>query len=214
MYERVRQRAHDFLVAGIETAAEVGAHIFAGSFCAPVGLLLGRPKEDEWKRGVEGLQALTETLDACDVTMAIEPLNRFETYFLNTAGAGTRLCQEVGHPRVGILYNTFHANIEEKDLGAAVRTLGPHVKYVQACENDRGIPGSGHIDWPEVFAALGEIGYDGWMSIESFGGSITEIAASACVWRDVAPSMDAIAEEGLKFLKQCAGSGADGSARQ
>lgn len=198
----VRSQAREFLARGVEVAAELGSKIFTGPFCAPVGQLLGRRRTaDEWKRAVEGLQSLGETLDACDVTLTVEALNRFETYFLNTAADGVKLCEEVGHPRVGILFDTFHGNIEEKDLGGAIRTLGKHMKHLHTCENDRGIPGSGHVDWPGVFSATRETGYDGWAVIESFGHHITEIAAAACIWRDLAPSSEAIAGEGLKFLK-------------
>jgi D-psicose/D-tagatose/L-ribulose 3-epimerase len=198
----VRRQARDFLARGIEVAAELGSSIFMGPFCAPVGYLPGRRRtEDEWRWAVEGLQSLGETLDKCGVTLTIEPLNRFETYFLNTAADGVKLCDEVGHPRVGIVFDTFHGNIEEKDLGGAIRTLGKHLKHVHTCENDRGIPGSGHIEWRSVFSALRDVGYDGWLVIESFGSNIPEIAAAACIWRDLAPSSDAIAAEGVKFLK-------------
>ncbi len=199
---RLRDEAGAFLRQGIETAAELGADVFLGPFCAPVGLLVGRRRtEDEWKRAVEGLQSLGETLDACGVTLAIEPLNRFETYFLNTAADARRLCEEVGHPRVGVLFDTFHANIEEKDLGEAIRELGSRLQHVHACENDRGAPGSGHIEWQVVSESLRAAGYQGWIVIESFGSNIPEIAAAACIWRDLAPVPEAIAEQGLAFLK-------------
>jgi D-psicose/D-tagatose/L-ribulose 3-epimerase len=136
------------------------------------------------------------------VTIAIEPLNRFETYFLNTAADSVRLCDEINHPHVGILFDTFHANIEEKDIGQAYRTVGRHLKHVHTCENDRGTPGSGHVEWPAVFAALRDIQYDGWLTIESFGFAIGEISAAAAIWRDLASSPDVIAWDGLKFLKQ------------
>ncbi len=201
----VRQQARDFLTRGIETAADLGSEIFMGPFCAPVGLLPGRRRnDDEWKWAVQELLSLGETLDAAGVTLCIEPLNRFETYFLNTDADGAKLCEEVGHQRVGILFDTFHANIEEKDLGGGIRALGRHLRHFHACENDRGIPGSGHIEWPQVFAALKEVGYDGWITIESFGARIPEIAAAACIWRDLAPTSDAIAAEGVKFLRQAA----------
>jgi len=199
----VRREASEFLVRGIEAAAELGARTFLGPFCAPVGLLPGRRRTDEeWKRAVAGLQSLGDTLEACDVTLAVEPLNRFETYFLNTAADGKRLCEEVSHRRVGILFDTFHGNIEEKDLGAAIRLLGGHLKHIHTCENDRGIPGSGHVEWKAVFATLREVDYDGWAVIESFGANIPEIAAAACLWRDLAPSSDAIAADGLAFLRE------------
>jgi D-psicose/D-tagatose/L-ribulose 3-epimerase len=201
----IRRRAVSFVRDGVQVAAELGAKTMAGPYCAPVGQLLGRRRtEDEWKRAVEGLRSLGDTLAACDVTLAVEPLNRFETYFLNTAADAALLCDEVGHPSIGVLFDTFHANIEEKTVTDAVRTLGRHVKHVHTCENDRGIPGSGHVAWGELFPALGAIGYDGWLVIESFGFAIKEIAAAACIWRDLAPSPEAIAFDGVKFLKRSA----------
>lgn len=198
----VRKQAADFLRRGIDTAAELGAQVFMGPFCAPVGYLPGRRRtEEEWKRAVEGLRGLGEALDGAGVVLMIEPLNRFETYFLNTAADGARLCDEVGHARVRIALDTFHANIEEKSIGAAVRALGPRLGHVHACENDRGIPGSGHVEWREIFTALRETGYDGWVVIESFGAHIPEIAAAACIWRDLAPSADELAAQGVRFLR-------------
>jgi len=201
----VRTQARDFLVQGIETAAELGSKVFMGPVCSPVGLLLGRRRnEDEWKRAVEGLQSLEGTLEACDVTLMVEPLNRFETYFLNTMADGRRLCEEVGHDRIAIIFDTFHANIEEKNLAESLRGLGKYVKHMHTCENDRGVPGTGHIDWAGVFAALCDLEYDGWVTIESFGMHVKEIAAAACIWRDIAPSSDAIAADGVKFLRRMA----------
>lgn len=197
-----RREAQDFLTQGIQTAAELGASVFVGPFCSPVGYLPGRRRtNDEWKRAVDGLQYLGDILARYKVTLAVEPLNRFETYFLNTADDAVRLCEEVKHPNVGILGDTFHFNIEEKDLGAAFRKLGKHLKHVHTCENDRGVPGSGHVEWDSIFGALDEIGYKGWAVIESFGSRIPEIATAACIWRDLAPSSEAIAGEGVRFLR-------------
>lgn len=198
----IRARAKAFIEDGVRTAAEIGSTIFIGPYCAPVGQLLGRRRtEDEWKRAVEGLQSLGPALASNHVTLAVEPLNRFETYFLNTSADAARLCDEVNHPNVGILFDTFHANIEEKSLGDAIRLLGRHVKHVHTCENDRGIPGSGHVDWPGVAKALRDIRYESWAVIESFGGSIPEIAAAACIWRDLAPAVDDIPRDGVRFLR-------------
>ena len=164
--------------------------------------LLGRRRsEDEWKRAVEELSSLGDALDSHGVTIALEALNRFETYFLNTAADAARLCREVNHPRVGVLLDTFHANIEEKTIGEAAAALGPLIKHVHTCENDRGIPGSGHVDWEDLFNGLSRTGYDHWLVIESFGFAIKEIAAAACIWRDIAPNPEAIAVEGVRFLQ-------------
>lgn len=195
--------ARGFLEDAIRCAADVGASLLVGPFCSPIGYLPGRRRtDDEWKRVVDELRALGPVLDECGVTLAIEPLNRFETFFLNTAADARALCDAVDHPRIGILFDTFHANIEEKSIAAGLRSAGPRLKHVHACENDRGIPGSGHVAWSEMRDGLREIGYDGWVVIESFGFAIPEIAAAACIWRDLAGSPEEIAAEGLSHLRQ------------
>src|SRR5579864_8268422 len=187
----------------VKTAAEVGAKIIAGPLYSPVGYLPGRRRTtDEWKWCVDCYQALGPVLALYGVTVAIEPLNRFETYFLNTAADAVALCDQIRHPNVGILFDTFHANIEEKNIGQAYRTVAPHLKHVHTCENDRGIPGSGHVEWKEVFQALRDIRYDGWLTIESFGFALPQLSAAASIWRDIAPTPESIAFEGTKFLKQ------------
>jgi D-psicose/D-tagatose/L-ribulose 3-epimerase len=160
-----------------------------------------RRTRDEWQRGIDSLQSLGDTLAAHDVTLAVEPLNRFETYALNTAEDAYALCEAVGHPNVGILYDTFHGHIEEKDTGNAIRRTDKHLKHVHTCENDRGIPGSGQVRWDKVFPALNDVRYDGWLVIESFGQNVPEIAAAACIWRDLAPTPESIMTDGLKFLR-------------
>jgi D-psicose/D-tagatose/L-ribulose 3-epimerase len=200
-----RRSTSDFLRRAVEATAELGATVLAGPFLSGVGYLPGRRRdEEEWKRGVDEIRALGDTLRKCDVTLAIEPLNRFETYFLNTAEDAARFTNEVHDPYVGVLLDTFHSNIEDKHIGDAVRALGTRLAHVHSCENDRGVPGSGHIDWDELFAALNATGYDGWCVIESFGARIPEIAAAASVWRDFAPSPECFGEQGLTFLRDAA----------
>jgi D-psicose/D-tagatose/L-ribulose 3-epimerase len=194
--------AISYLRDAIHCAADVGAKVLAGPFCSAVGYLPGRRRTpEEWRRAIEGVNRLIPTLEETGVTLAIEPLNRFETHFLNTAADARALCDAVNHPRVGVLFDTFHANIEEKSVSAALRTLGPCLKHVHTCENDRGIPGTGHVAWAELRDGLRELQYDGWVVIESFGFAIQEIAAAACIWRDLAPTPDEIASEGVKYLR-------------
>lgn len=201
----VRREAADFIRRAVETAAELGSTLLVGPYLAPVGGLTGRrATEEEWKRGVEGIASLTGWLREHDVTLALEPLNRFETYLMTTAADARRFCEAVRDPYVGVLFDTFHANIEEKRLGDAVATIGPRLAHVHVCENDRGVPGTGHVAWDEVFGALREAGYDGWCVIESFGSCVPEIAAAACVWRDLAPDAETLAREGLAFLRDAA----------
>ena len=199
----VRRRTVAHIGDAIKVAAELGSRLFAGPLYAPVGYLPGRRRtDDEWKRAIEGYQQISEVLDAYDVSLGIEALNRFETFFLNTAADGAALCDAVNHPRVGLLFDTFHANIEEKHIGAAIRIAGRHIKHFHACENDRGTPGNGHVEWPEVFAALVDIKYGNWLTIESFGFAMGELSAAAAIWRDIEPAgPESIAFEGVKFLR-------------
>lgn len=201
----LRARAVEQLKENIATSAEAGAKIIAGPLYSPVGYLAGRRRtSDEWNRAVECWQQLGPTLAQHGVTVAIEPLNRFETFFLNTAEDAARFCDEVNHPNVGILFDTFHANIEEKDIAEGYRTVARHLKHVHTCENDRGTPGTGHVEWQSVFQAIRDIHYDGWLTIESFGSNLPEIAAAAAIWRDLAATPDAVAFDGVKFIRQMA----------
>jgi D-psicose/D-tagatose/L-ribulose 3-epimerase len=197
-----RQRARDHVAACIRAARDLGATTLSGPMYTPVGFLTGgRRTVEEWKWAVDSWQQLAPVVEAAGLEIGLEPLNRFETYFLNTAADAARLCGEIGSPRVGILLDTFHANIEEKSIGAALRAAAPHLKHVHACENDRGIPGTGHVAWAEFFETLAAIGYDRWLTIESFGFSLGELSTAAAVWRDLASTPDAIAFEGVTFLR-------------
>jgi D-psicose/D-tagatose/L-ribulose 3-epimerase len=199
----IRRRTSLHLQDVAKAAAEAGAKIVAGPLYSPVGYLPGRRRTiDEWTWAVEGFQSVGDTLAAHDVTFAIEPINRFETYFLNTATDSARLSEEIGHPNIGILFDTFHANIEEKNIAAGYQTVGSHLKHVHTCENDRGIPGSGHVEWKEVFDALRAMKYDGWLTIEGFGFALKDLSAAAAIWRDIELTPESIAFDGVKFLKK------------
>jgi D-psicose/D-tagatose/L-ribulose 3-epimerase len=199
----VRAQTRTHMADCAKVAADVGGKIIAGPLYSPVGYLPGRRRTaDEWKWAVECYQSLGDTLKQNGVTVAIEPLNRFETYFLNTTADAVKLVGEINHPNVGILFDTFHANVEEKDVAAALASTGQFLKHVHTCENDRGTPGSGHVPWKGVFSALRSMGYDGWLTIESFGFALGELSAAASIWRDIEKNPESIAFEGIKFLKK------------
>lgn len=198
----IRRQTREHLQDAIRATADAGSTLLAGPLYCPVGYFSGtRRTPDEWNRAVEELSSLNGPLESNGVSLAIEPLNRFETFFLNTAADGALLCDQIGSPRIGLLIDTFHANIEEKQIAGAFRTAAKHLKHVHTCENDRGIPGSGHIDWKSVFDTLEDIDYDGWLTIESFGFALGEISAAASIWRDIERIPDLIAMEGIKFLR-------------
>jgi len=199
----VRRKTILHLRDAIKAGADAGARIIAGPLYCPVGYLPGRRRTaDEWSWAVEGYQSVIATLEENHVTLAIEPLNRFETFFLNTAADAAALCDQVGHPNVGVLFDTFHANIEEKDIAAGYLTVGKHLRHVHACENNRGTPGSGLVPWEQVAQGLRTIGYGGDLVIESFTPECLTIAAAAAIWRPLAPSQDALARDGCAFLRR------------
>jgi D-psicose/D-tagatose/L-ribulose 3-epimerase len=199
----VRRKTVSHLRDAIKSIADAGARMIAGPLYSPVGYLPGRRRTaDEWNWAVEGYRSLISTLEENQVTLAIEPLNRFETFFLNTAADAAALCDDVGHPNIGVLFDTFHANIEEKDIAAGYLTVGKHLRHVHTCENDRGTPGSGHVDWDGVFQALRELRYDGWLTIESFGFALGELSAAASIWRDIERTPESIAFDGVQFLRR------------
>jgi D-psicose/D-tagatose/L-ribulose 3-epimerase len=210
----VRKKAMTHVRDSLKAAAELGSSLVAGPLYTPVGYFTGKRRtSDEWRRTIDCWQELRSDVKQTGVKVAIEPLNRFETYFLNIASDAALLCDEIADPNIGILLDTFHCNIEEKSIGPALKAAGRHLKHIHSCENDRGIPGTGNVNWPEFFQTLAEIGYDGWLTIESFGFSLGAISAAAAIWRDLAPSPESIAVEGVAFLRENV-EGVMGQARQ
>jgi D-psicose/D-tagatose/L-ribulose 3-epimerase len=208
----VRKKTQQHVRDLAKAAADAGIKLMAGPVYCPVGYLPGRRRTaDEWQWAIEGYQSLTEALATHRVTLAIEPINRFETFFLNTASDAAALCDQVNDPNVGVLFDTFHANIEEKNIASGYRTVGRHLKHVHTCENDRGIPGTGHVEWDDVFQSLRDLKYDGWLTIESFGFALGDLSAAAAIWRDIELTPESIAFEGVKFLKECVTRGSSAS---
>ncbi|MGH9405698.1 MAG: sugar phosphate isomerase/epimerase family protein [Terriglobia bacterium] len=202
---RVRAKGLASLKSFVERTAELDGRLICGPLYAGLGVMTGRRRTaDEWQWAADGLRAAAERGRALGVMLCIEPLNRFETYFLNTLDDAARLVRDIGAPNVRIHFDTFHANIEETHPADSLRTVAKELGHVHLSENDRGIPGTGHNDWRGVFLALKEIGYDGWMTIESFAQPEPELAAAAAIWRDVAASGDELARQGLQFAKSLA----------
>ncbi len=199
----VRKTSVQHLVRCIETASELGAKLLGGPLYAPIGYLPDhRPTKEEWSWAVDAFRSVCDVLDSCDVTISIEPVNRSETFFVRTAREASSLCEAIGHPRFGVTIDTFHANIEERDIPEALTSIGPHLKHIHASENDRGLLGKGHVDFPGIVAALKKIGYNGYLMIEGFGYSPQEIDAPGALWADTSVSPEEIASTGARFLNQ------------
>jgi len=194
-----------FLKKCVDRTADLGARLICGPLYAGLGVMTGsRRTEKEWNWAVKGLRAAAAGAQKRNVCLCLEPLNRFETYFLNTLEDAARLVHEVGAPNVKIHFDTFHSNIEEQHPAAALRAVAQHLGHVHISENDRGIPGTGHNDWKGILKALKEIRYDGWLTIESFAQPEPALAAAAAIWRDLAASGDDLAREGLRFTRNLA----------
>lgn len=198
----LRKNAFDYIRKSIEIVSSSGTDVFSGPMYSSVGKLIGRGRtQKEWERCINQLKELGKISSDNGITLAIEILNRFEVYFLNTAEDAKKLLDEVNSLAVKVHIDSFHMHIEEKNIYSAVHSLGDYVYHVHCSENDRGIPGSGQVDWGGFFKALKNIGYDRWLVIESFVPGVKEIAKAASIWRDIAPDSDTLAQKGLSFIK-------------
>jgi D-psicose/D-tagatose/L-ribulose 3-epimerase len=192
----------------VETAAELGAEVIGGPMYAPIGYLPGhRATGEEWKWAAEAFAGLGGLLEQAGMTLALEPVNRAETFFLRTAAEAARLVEAIGHPQVGVTIDTFHANVEEKSLVAAIELLGPRLRHVHASENDRGLLGSGHVDFAGMYGALRRVGFEGCVVVEGFGYSPAEGDAPGFLWADEEVSPERMAREGVAFLEGLSGRG-------
>jgi D-psicose/D-tagatose/L-ribulose 3-epimerase len=200
-----RKQGIAFMKAMIGTVAKLGGEVFSGPIYAELfrkRYLKKDEREAEWERGVKSLREIATTAESLGITVALEPLNRFETDFMNLSEQAVRMCEDVGSSAIGILLDTFHMGIEEKSQGDAIRRAGKHLKHFHACENDRGTPGTGQVPWTEVREALRDIGFDRTVAIEGFNPDIVGLANGACIWRPMASSPDSLAREGVQFLKK------------
>jgi D-psicose/D-tagatose/L-ribulose 3-epimerase len=198
----VRQAGIDATNKTLDCCAAVGATHLVGPYHSALGEFSGAgPTADEWKWGVESMQAVAEHAGQNKVMLGVECLNRFETYLLNTHADSARFVKEVGHDNCRVMYDTFHANIEEKSTAGAIKACADVLCHVHISENDRSTPGSGNVRWQENFDALKEVGYDGWMMIEAFGLALPELAAATKIWRRMYQSEEQLARDGLEFMK-------------
>ena len=199
----VRQKGVDGNKKAIDCCAAVGATHLVGPFHSALGEFSGAgPTADEWKWGVESMRPTAEHAGANNVMLAIECLNRFETYLLNTHEDAARFAKEVDHANCRIMYDTFHANIEEKSISKAIEVAGDMIAHVHISENDRSTPGTGNVRWDENFAALKKINYDGWAVVEAFGLALPEIAAATKIWRRMYESEEQLSRDSLAFMKK------------
>ena len=187
----------------VDCSAALGATILGGPMHSEHGYFSGAPATAaERKRAISFHRKAGDYAARKNLRFAVEALNRFEVYLLNTMQQLNDYLDEVGHPAIQGMYDTFHANIEEKDPIAAIKTIKPHLIHVHISENDRGTPGKGHVPWDETYKALRKAKYDGWLTIEAFGRALPALAAATRVWRDFAPNHEEVYRFGYKHMKQ------------
>ena len=196
-----RQAAVDYTKWVIDCTAALGAKILAGPMHSELGYFSGNgPTAEERQHGIAFHRTVGDYAGDRNVRFALEALNRFECYFLNTMAQLADYLDDVNHPAVKAMYDTFHANIEEKDPVGAIQTIKKHMIHVHISENDRGTPGKGHVPWQATYKALQAANYDNWITIEAFGRAMPELAAATRVWRDFFPSRESVYTEGFVHM--------------
>jgi D-psicose/D-tagatose/L-ribulose 3-epimerase len=186
----------------VDCTAALGSNIVAGPMHSEIGRFSGNgPTKEERNRAIAFHRAAGDYAAKHNIRFAVEALNRFECYLVNTMAQLADHLDEVDHPHVKAMYDTFHANIEEKDPVKAIKDIKRHMIHVHISENDRGTPGKGHVPWDATYKALKAAKYDGWMTIEAFGRAIPALAAATRVWRDFFPNKEEVYKLGLKNMK-------------
>lgn len=198
----VRRAGLEFLIQRVDCTEALGATQLAGPLHQVLGQFTGEPATDaERDRARELHRAAGDHAGERGVRIVLEAVNRFESYFVTTMAELAAYLDSVDHPAVTGMYDTFHANIEEQDPVAAFTDNARHLSYVHISENDRGVPGRGHVPWAETFTAITRSGYDGWLTIEAFGRGLPELAAATRVWRDFAESPEAVYRDGFAHMR-------------
>lgn len=201
----VRAAGVDYLRRCVDVTAEMGAPQFSGVIYGMHGKRqLHRPTREEWERSAGCLRTVAERAAQQGIDIGIEPVNRYESPLINTSEQAVRLADMIDLPNVKVHLDTYHMNVEEKSWKDAVALAGDRLCHFHLCENDRGIPGTGLVDWEELFGALADIGYQGYAGLESFVDVSDDMLAGTPVWRDLAPSGDVLVREGLAFLRNLA----------
>jgi D-psicose/D-tagatose/L-ribulose 3-epimerase len=198
----IRKAASERLKTIVRQSAILGADILCGPFHQALGVFSGTgPTEEEFKRAADVHREAANEAQRQGVCLAIEFLNRFECYFLNTTAAAAAYVRRVAHPNFKAMFDTFHANIEEENLPKAFSENAAEITHIHVANNDRGVPGRGHIDFPAVFRAIKTSGYTGWLTIEAFGRALPELVEPTRVWRDFFKQPDDVVTEGYRFIR-------------
>lgn len=201
--ESVRRRGLDRLRRTIDCTAALGGRLVAGPIHSPVGHFTGQaPTPTELERLVDAMRMAAEHGEGSGVLVIAEAVNRFESYVMTTMALASEIYRRVDHPHYGSMFDTFHANIEERDPVAAFERHASEIRHYHVSENDRGVPGRGHVPFPQHFEALRRSGYDGWITIEAFGRAVPALAGATRVWRDLFEDRDTLFADGIALVRR------------
>jgi D-psicose/D-tagatose/L-ribulose 3-epimerase len=200
--ESVREAAREFLLGCVDATAAMGAPVFTGVTYSALGRRLDRrPTSADSERAAEVMRDVARHAAQRGVTLGIEPVNRYESFLINTAAQALSLLELIDESNVGIHLDAYHMNIEEDDFRAPVELVAEHLVHFHLSESHRGIPGRGTVDWEAIMGALSDAGYDGHVGLESFAEVADAMRGATCIWRDLAPSSDELVREGLAYLR-------------
>jgi D-psicose/D-tagatose/L-ribulose 3-epimerase len=200
--EHVRERAAEFLRGCVDATADMGADVFTGVTYSALGRRIERrPSRTDMERAAEVLRDVARHAAGRGVTVGIEPVNRYESFLVNTAAQALELREMVGEDNVGVHLDAYHMNIEEEEFGPPVAAAAEHLVHFHLSESHRGTPGTGTVDWDAIMGALVDAGYGGLVGLESFAEVSDAMRGATCIWRDLAPSSDALVRDGLRYLK-------------
>jgi D-psicose/D-tagatose/L-ribulose 3-epimerase len=203
---KIRAAGIDLAKRTIDCCRTIGAEILVGPIHSAIGEFTGRgPTAQEWQCGIEAMREVAKHAQQAGVTLGLKFLNRFECYLLNHTADMVRFVREVNHPSCWMIFDTFHAHIEEKDPLGALEEAAPYLAMVHISENDRGTPGRGQIAWDKLFSKLREIRFNGWLVVEAFGTALPALRAATKIWRPLYESEEQLARDALKLLKSASG---------
>lgn len=204
-----RRSGLDWHKKQIDLAVELGAVAYSGALYGHTGVVkMRRPPAEEFPRTAEGLHELAEYAESKDITIVLEPMSRFRTHIANTPHQLLQLIDLADHSNLRVLLDTYHMLTEVRDYPAAIKLTSDHLWGIHACENDRGVPGGGIVPWEGIFQATREIGFDGYIIMETYNSSLGDFAFERGMFHDVCPDGDAFVRRGLAFLKKCNAHGA------
>ncbi|MBA4166435.1 MAG: sugar phosphate isomerase/epimerase [Chitinophagaceae bacterium] len=204
--EKEQQTSLDYLKSVMDAMAEVGTPVLAGPLYSSVGRAEATEENEykrQWETVVDHLKTLADYAKKLNIRLAIEPLNRYETDFINTCEQAMKMVNDVDSDAISVHLDSYHMNIEEKDSPKAILMAGKKLGHFHACGTDRGTPGNDHTNWDGIVSAIKQINYDGGVVIESFTTDVKVIAKAASIWRKFEPSQEDIAIKGIQFLHSC-----------